>query len=147
MPKAKRIRRKRNRLASQNQLPLSLTAVGILVYGVMYWHIGMWFVITFPGFKAPLKFTLEFSSLAIQLCLVHGGWLVLLLLNLLAVRTPKSPLLTRHSIGEWCAIAVATALLASSLQMIAATPSPTDQAVFEFEFDHEEGVWTLQPNK
>lgn len=144
MPKPKILRRQRAWLASQNQLPLSLPALCTLVYGVLYYHIGMWLVVNFPGFTAPVEYSSGYLSLAILLCFVHGGWLVLLLLNLLAMRTPKGAPLSRHTIGEWCAIVVAATMLVSTLQMIAVAPDLLSQGVFEFQFDPVEGVWTLE---
>ncbi len=151
MLQPKRFRRKGVQFENQSRLPLSLPALCTLVYGVLYYHLGMWIVVTWPWFVPTSRYSSEYSFLATQLCFVHAGWIVLLLLNLLAMRTRKGALPRRNPIGEWCAIVVASTLLVSSLQMAAAVPAPTDppheEGAFEFGYDPGERVWTMEANK
>jgi hypothetical protein len=76
---------------------------------------------------------------------------VLLLLNLLVMRSPKGGLPSPQRIGDLCAIIVAATLLASSLQLAAAVPAPTDppyeEGVFELKFDPVARVWKVDTDE
>ena len=150
MSKSKRIRKHRKRFANQCKPPLSLPALGTLVYGGSYCLLAMFLVVTWSPSNFTTAVSLEFSLLATYLCVIHGGWLVLLVLNLLIERLSMNTLHGKEQIGEWCAIVVAGTLLASSLLMAAAIPAPSEiqqERTFNFRFDSTEKAWFLESNK
>lgn len=150
MPKSKRIRRHRKRFAKQCKPPLSLPALGTLIYGGSYCLLAMFLVTTWSPKEFSTSFTLEFSLLANHLCMVHGGWIVLLVLNLITERTSNGALLAKQQIGEWCAIVVAATLLTSSLLMVDAIPKPWEvpqERTFNLRFDSTQEAWFVAPSE
>jgi len=147
----RRLRRKRVGLRSQNLLPLSLPALGAVVYAVVIHCIVLLLVVTWPFSVPPARYSAEYSSLATQLSLIHGGWLVLLLLNLVVIRTPKGARPHLHRSGDYGAIVLMSTLLAASLQMATAVPAPTDppheEGVFELRFDPAERAWVVETSE
>ena len=132
-------------------LPLSLPALCTLIYGVVYYHISVWLVVTWPFFEPPPRYASEYSFLASQLNYVHAGWIILLLLNLLTMRSKGRELPKRRLLAEWFAVVIASCLLASSVFMSQAVPAITDppyeKVVFEFEYDPADGEWIWVPPK
>ena len=148
MPKPKRIRRHRKRFEFLCKLPLSLPALGTLVYGGTYCLLAMFLAVTWAPNNFSIPFAIELSLVATYLCVVHVGWLILLVLNLLIERYSFGAMQGKQQIGEWCAIVVAATLLASSLLMAAAIPTPSEipqERVFNLRFDSTEKAWFVEP--
>jgi hypothetical protein len=147
MPKAKRWRRYRRRIAEQGKQPLSLPALGTLVYGGAYSLLAIFLLVTWSPKHFSTELAAASSLLATRLCIVHAGWLALLIANLLANRPSIGNLFGRQRLGEWFALLVAATLLASSFSIAAAIPESSEipkERIYGLHYDPTQQVWTVE---
>ncbi len=141
--------RDRSRRLPGGSLPLTLPALGALLYGGLYVILGVLLIVLWPFGRHPDLWAEVFGRLAGILSLVHAGWLVLLGLDLASLLLGKREPGSRRVAGDVAALLVMALALVSSLQMSALLPEEygpyAREVVFSFQYDPQAGHWAWDP--